>query len=226
MKRALSTRNILSAKFKTAEFDGKWLDSFGTPALTGVWFVWGVSGTGKTNFLLQLAKYLTKFVPKVAYDSLEEGLSLSIQEAWIRNNIEEVGNKVQLLDREGLSDLNTRLRRKKSANVVIIDSIQKLDFKLRYADVDALIKRYPSKLFIFISQVGKSGEPKGEVALSVRHDADIKIQLEGFRGHVTTRYRTADGQGGADFVFYQDGAEAYDAIIKQEEDGTEVLTDL
>ena len=215
MKRALSSRNILNARFKTAEFDGKWLDSFGTPALTGVWFVWGVSGTGKTNFLLQLAKYLTKFVSKVAYDSLEEGLSLSIQEAWLRNNVAECGNKVCLLDREDLDELNTRLQRKKSPNVVIIDSVQKLKLKLRYSDVDALVKRYPNKLFIFISQVGKSGEPKGEVALSVRHDADIKIQIEGYRGHVTTRYRTAEGQGGEDFVFYQDGAEAYDAVINE-----------
>ena len=40
--------------------------------------VWGKSGNGKTSFVLQLCKELTRY-GKVAYDSLEEGSSLTMQ---------------------------------------------------------------------------------------------------------------------------------------------------
>lgn len=204
----------MNAKFKTADFDGPWLASFGRPVLKGIWMVWGVSGVGKTNFLLQLAKYLSQFVPnKVIYDSLEEGLSLTIQEAWQRNDLQAAGTKVGLYNAVELDELNIKLSRKKSPDVIIIDSIQKLKYKLRYTDIDNMRKRHPNKLFIIISQVGERGEPKGEVAKAVRHDADIKMVLEGGKAHIVTRYADSQGNGGADFIYYQEAADVYDGKI-------------
>ncbi|MCQ2251585.1 MAG: DNA repair protein RadA [Bacteroidales bacterium] len=204
----------MAAKFKTADFDGPWLRSFGRPVLKGIWMVWGVSGVGKTNFLLQLAKYLSQFVPnKVIYDSLEEGLSLTIQEAWDRQHLKEAGTKVGLYNAVELEELDHKLSKKKSPDVVIIDSLQKLKYKLRYNDIDNMRKRHPNKLFIIISQVGERGEPKGEVAKAVRHDADIKMVLDGYRAHIITRYADSQGNGGEDFVYWQEGADIYDGNI-------------
>lgn len=90
MGRAISNRNVLTAKFEVAEFDGAFLASFGKPELRGVWIVYGGSGSGKTTFLMQLCKYLTRF-RRVAYNSLEQGLSLSLQKAWERVRMDEVG---------------------------------------------------------------------------------------------------------------------------------------
>ena len=52
MKRALTTNNILSAKFYPAPFDGEWRMRFGTPELHGLWMVYGASCNGKTTFCL------------------------------------------------------------------------------------------------------------------------------------------------------------------------------
>lgn len=84
MARAISNKNVLQAKFDVADFDGAFLASFGRPELRGEWLIYGGSGCGKTTFVMQLCKYLTRF-RRVAYNSLEQGLSLSLQRhgsAW------------------------------------------------------------------------------------------------------------------------------------------------
>lgn len=92
MSRAISNKNVLAAQFETADFDGAFLASFGRPELRGVWIIWGGSGSGKTTFTLQLCKYLAGF-RRVAYNSLEQGLSLSLQKAWER--VEMAGSREQ-----------------------------------------------------------------------------------------------------------------------------------
>ena len=82
MARAYSSANIRSARFKTVDFDGAWLASIGMPVLRGTWLIYGGSGSGKTSFCLQLAKYLSQF-GRVLYNSLEQGLSPTMQAAWI-----------------------------------------------------------------------------------------------------------------------------------------------
>ena len=79
-KRALSVRDVLAYKPRLLEF-GKWLASIGKPELTGSWMIWGNSSNGKTSFCLQLAKYLSKF-GRVAYNSLEEGMTGTIQRSY------------------------------------------------------------------------------------------------------------------------------------------------
>ena len=61
IKRALTIQNILEKQYKLFEFDGVWESAFSKPETSGVWFVWGNSGNGKTSFILQLIKYLTNF---------------------------------------------------------------------------------------------------------------------------------------------------------------------
>lgn len=78
MRRAISNKNVIQAKFETAPFTGEWLASFGRPELRGAWIIYGGSGCGKTTFVMQLCKYLTTF-GRVAYNSLEQGLSLSLE---------------------------------------------------------------------------------------------------------------------------------------------------
>ena len=82
MAKAISNKNVVNAKFKVADFTGKWLASFGKPELRGAWIIYGESGGGKTHLALELLKYLCGFVDRAAYDTLEQGLSLSFQNAW------------------------------------------------------------------------------------------------------------------------------------------------
>lgn len=207
MGRAISNKNVLTAKFEVADFDGAFLASFGRPELRGAWIIYGGSGCGKTTFVMQVCKYLTRF-RRVAYNSLEQGLSLSLQKAWERVGMAEVGNRIILLNKEQLKELRTRLKKKQSPDVIVIDSVHYLR-RFNMDQYQTLRDEFPDKLFIFISHE-KAGQPKGMMAQNIRYDSEIKIRVEGYKAFVTTRYEIADlGEGGADFVIWEAGAQEY-----------------
>ena len=207
MGRAISNKNVLTAKFEVADFDGAFLASFGRPELRGAWIIYGGSGRGKTTFVMQVCKYLTRF-RRVAYNSLEQGLSLSLQKAWERVGMAEVGNRIILLNKEQLKELRTRLKKKQSPDVIVIDSVHYLR-RFNMDQYQTLRDEFPDKLFIFISHE-KAGQPKGMMAQNIRYDSEIKIRVEGYKAFVTTRYEVADlGEGGADFVIWEAGAQEY-----------------
>jgi hypothetical protein len=207
MRRSLSNRDVLAAKFEVADFEGEWLRSLGRPELRGSWIIWGGSGSGKTTFTLMLCKYLTGFT-RVAYNSLEQGLSLSLQIAWKRVGMEEAGSRIMLLRKEPLGELRKRLRKHKSPKVIVIDSVQYL-VGFRLADYVQLLREFPSKLFIWIAHEDQ-GHPDGKLAKQIRYDADIKMHIEGFKAQVVTRYERAEySEGGKDYVIWEEGAKAY-----------------
>ena len=44
----------------------------------------------------------------------------------------------------------------------------------------------------------------------MRYDSDVKIRVEGYKAFVTTRYEDPDkGEGGADFIIWEQGAAEY-----------------
>ena len=211
MARAISNKNVIAAKFEQAEFDGPFLASFGKPELRGAWIIYGGSGSGKTTFILQLCKYLTRF-RCVAYNSLEQGLSLSLQKAWERVGMHEAGNRIVLLNKESLADLTVRLVKKQSPDVVVIDSLQYWD-GFRWKEFTRLKDDFPGKLFVFVSHE-RGGQPDGKIASKIRYDSDVKIRVEGYKAFVTTRYEVSErGEGGADYVIWQQGADTYWANI-------------
>ena len=114
MRRAYNVHQIRQFRPTTLDFDGEWLASIGRPERTGSWLIWGKSANGKTRFALQLARYLCNFC-RVAYDSLEEGLSLTMQHA-----IAEVGfsdgkakRNFALLDKEPIEELASDCAKRK-----------------------------------------------------------------------------------------------------------------
>lgn len=210
MARALSNKNMCDAKFKTAEFTGEWLATIGKPELRGAWIIFGESGSGKTHFALQLLAYLSRFVDRVAYDSIEQGYSLSFQNSWNEANMGEIGNKVIILDKEQLPELCERLRKRKSPQIVVIDSITALiGFTSR--TFASLINEFPNKLFIFIAHE-EGGKPYPAVAQHVRKLSEVKLRVEGFKAFPTTRFATPEG-GGSEYVIWAEGAAKYFAEI-------------
>ena len=94
-KRAYSPRDIAAKTYVTIPWGEKWSKVFGYPSITETWFVSGSSASGKSSFVMQLAKELCSY-GSVLYLSYEEGVSKSFQD---------------------------RIKRK-SAKFVIIDSFQ------------------------------------------------------------------------------------------------------
>jgi hypothetical protein len=200
MKRAISIPNLLNTKFKSMPFEGKWADSFGCPEPTGCFMIYGEVKQGKTDFAMQLAKYLTQF-GRVQYNSVEEGLSLSLQNAIRRNEMSEVSGKIIITDKEEYWELKERLVKRHSPRIVFIDSIQMWDFT--YSNYLELKSEFKSKLFVFISHT-KHKIPQGSTAERINRDAHVSIRVEGFKAFVISRYG-----GGAPFVINQEYADQY-----------------
>lgn len=183
--RSISIEKLLKTKFKTLDFDDKWEEGFGKPEASGAWIIWGQSYNGKTRFCLQLAKYLTKF-GNVVYNTMEEGARKSMQDAIAQTGIKTVARRFELLNRMPLMELKERLHKRKSADIIFIDSFQYIGFSKK--EYIAFKEEFPTKLFVFVSHAeGKM--PEGKTARFVRYDADVKIRMEGYKAIIQSRYK-------------------------------------
>lgn len=200
MKRAYSVKNVMAASFRTVGTEGRWRECIGDPELGGSWLVYGPPKNGKTSFAMMLARYLAGSY-RVAYDSIEEGLSLSIKAALDRAGMGEVGRRFVVLDKEGAEELAERLSRRCSPDVVIIDSVQFLG--LRWSEYKMLKERFPHKLFVYVSHI-EGTVPEGSVARRIWRDSNIYFRVEGFRAFPTGRYG-----GGATIDVWREGAARY-----------------
>ena len=201
MGRALTVKEVLSKKRQTFPFDGKWAEAFGRPERTGVWFIWGRSGNGKTSFVLQLIRELCKY-DRIAFDSLEEGDSLSMRDKLVRHGLLEVGNRLHLLDAEPIDALSERLSRRKSYNIVVIDSFQYT--QMSYRQYIHLKEMHKDKLLIFLSHASGTS-PRGSAAVGVMYDATLKIWVEGYKAFSKGRFIGETGE----FTIWDEGAARY-----------------
>lgn len=188
--KAYSVDNVLNARFKVLDFAGQWRDAIGCPQLSGSWMIYGSPKNGKTTFAMQLAKYICNF-RRVAYNSVEEGLSLSIQMAMERVGMSEIGSRLVLLEKESFEELVIRLGKHKSPDVVVIDSIQFME--LTFKQYKLLKSKFPDKLFIYISHI-EGRTPDGGVARRIWRDCSAYFKIEGFRAFPVSRY------GGGNYV--------------------------
>ena len=197
--RAKSVADILRYRPRLLPFEGCWHDSFGTPELSGCWLIWGNSGNGKTRFTLQLCKYLSQF-GRVAYNSLEEGLSLSFQSAIRSVGMNGARGTFTLLDKEPLAELRERLQGQRSPDIVVIDSVQYSG--LNKDSAKALVDEHPRKLFIFISHA-EGRAPAGRTATAIRFHANVKLWVECYRiPKPVSRYKEGES---APFIIWEDG---------------------
>lgn len=176
-KRALSVADVLNYNPEIIPFEGKWRDAVGLPELKGAWIIDGESGEGKTSFAMQLGKYFCQIGRRTAYDSIEEGVSKSIQDAYIRTGMSDVSGKFLLLDKEPIGELKERLKKRRSPDVIIIDSVQYTGLTTK--EYKELVDDFPNKLFIFISHADGL-KPKGALAQAIYYDAFVCIRVKGF----------------------------------------------
>lgn len=203
INRAYSVSNVLSKKFNPLEFTGEWEASLGTPDKAFSAIIWGSSKNGKTEAAIKFAKYLTNF-GKVAYNSLEQGLSATIQEAFIRNHMDSCGNSFMLLDREPFDELIIRMKKPKSPDFLFIDSVQytRINKSQYYQLKELMLKK--RKGIIWISQA-KGKLPKGALADDIMYDVDLLLPVEGFKMFPESRFTG----GGEPFIIWPEKAAKY-----------------
>ena len=201
MPRSYSTEEILSKEFPELEWDCKFSEVFGKPAINDTWLIWGSSGSGKSSFVMQLCKELCKY-DRVVYDSLEEGDSMTMQQSMMRHGMSDVGRRFNLLNAEPMEDLRERLSKRKSWNIAVIDSFQYT--QMSYRDYIRLKEQNKDKLLIFISHA-KGRAPRGSAAESVMYDATLKIWVEGFKAFSKGRFIGTSGE----YTIWDEGAARY-----------------
>lgn len=200
IKRALSVDNVLNAEHDMLDFKGQWLAAFGKPEIGSNWLTWGLSGSGKTRLLLELAKYLTTF-GKVLINPLETGNNGAFQMAFAAVNFKEVSKRISVADKEPMWMIEKRLDMRKSADIIIVDSLPYTRWKSEqyYEFCD----KYSDRMIIFNTHA-KGKEPKGKLSEDARYHADVKVRIEGYKAFPMSRYG-----GGEPIVIYEKGAREY-----------------
>lgn len=150
-----------------------------------------------------LAKELSKY-GKVGYVPLEQGASLTMQQAVKRHGLGEIRNRRFGLLRDNIQTLDVRLTRKHSPDFIIIDSLQYTGF--RYKDYKAFKEQHPEKLIIYVSHA-KGGKPEGSTGQRVMYDAELKVLVEGYRA--VSKGRTFGDKLDAYFTVWEEGAARY-----------------
>ena len=191
-KRAYSPKDVASINHKVLPFTGKWQEVFGEPELGDTWFISGPSASGKSSFVMQLAKMLC-YIGPVLYVSLEEGVGLSMQRRLKQFRMNEEQGKFRLITDGDIGRLEARLAKPKSAKFIIVDSYQfAFEQGWEYPKTAALIDRFPKKTFIFISQEHRS-KPMGKAAVRLKYKAGVKVRTFMYRAYCEGRYSGTPG---------------------------------
>lgn len=207
MARAMTVDNIMDANYDVFEFTGEWLDFINKPERSGVWFVFAGSGSGKSSFIMTLAKELTKF-GKVLYNAREEGKNDKKVAKSFRDRLEvfemnrpDIKKRFQVVNEDRIK-LEKRLDKRRSPEILIIDSIQY--FKMSWKEYLEFKIKYQRKTIIIVSGA-KGREPKDKLSVDIMFDAYIKIWVEGYKA--ISRGREIGSKG--EITIWEEGANKY-----------------
>lgn len=200
MARTLSAKQVLTIKFDTIRLGGGWDECVGEIETTGVWFIWGNSGNGKTSAVVSLCKELSAF-GKVLYNSREEGVSLTMQNTLRRYGMGELGSRFQLANMS-LQELDEKISQQRSPKFVVLDSFQFMG--LTYKDFRAFCEKHKNKMLIFVSRT-RGRQPEGRAAINAMYDASCKIWVEGYKAFSKGRFVGTTGE----MTIWDEGAKKY-----------------
>lgn len=184
MGRSVGVTEFLNKTFIVYPFENEFAASFGQPEKNFVMSIYGTSGNGKTEFSVKFAKYLSTFT-KVLYCSYEQGISKSLQDSLIRNNMQESNGNIFFTAGEPMNELIERLQRKKSPNVIIIDSLDYM--KLTTEQFKTLRGLFKRKSFIIVSWANND-KPKSQYAKDIEYMSDIKVLVKNFKALPRCRF--------------------------------------
>jgi predicted ATP-dependent serine protease len=183
-QRVLSLNTLRQKQFKTFAFDGQWLEWFGAIETNTKFLFYGPSGSGKSTFVLRLCDYLARF-GKVGYNSWEEGISKTFQQRVIAQGVKHL-DRIFLLDKFSVDEMLTDTFKRKRYRHIVIDSTNFMN--LTKDQYQALVDKYPGKVFIFIAQVNGKGNVKGGTDLL--HAVDVKVRCINGRAKIQSRFTT------------------------------------
>ena len=181
-QRVMSLKSLKEKEFKTLPFEGYWKDAIGCPENNFKALFWGAQKSGKSTLCLRLCDYLAGF-GKVAYNSWEEGISQTFRDRVISNNVKNE-DKIFLLEKYTFEEMMDEAFKRRYYKVLVIDSIQYMG--MTYDQYKRLVDKYPSKIFLFISQANGRGKIKG--GTDVSHAVDVMFHCIHGNDRVESRF--------------------------------------
>lgn len=197
-KRVYTPKDIDQKRYEQFGWSGRWLAAFGDPAVNSKWFVLGPSASGKSSFVMQLSKELSQW-GTVLYLSYEEGVGMEFQRRMRQQQMNEVQGRFQVVPDETVEEIGERLEKNRKIRFVVVDSFQMSQWS--YEDALSLVRRFPKKGFIFVSQEYK-GQPIGKAAIRLRYMADMKVRVAGYKAYCQGRSQSEPGNS---FVVWEEG---------------------
>lgn len=203
----LGTVQFQQKRFKLLPLSGKFKATLGDIPGSFMMIIYGNSGNGKTEFCIQLAKYLTEF-GRVAWLSYEQGHGYDLQVAVNRNKMEQVSGSFFIIDPVAnkpknvsfLEDLDNYLKKRNSPEFVFIDSLDYTRFT--FEDYEFLKNKYGhKKTFIFVSHANGS-KPRKRVGEQIEYDGGIGLYINKFIAFVN---KNRFG-GFTDYIIYEERA--------------------
>ena len=185
--KTLGVKQFHQKRFKLLNLDGSEFQGLlgDVPKhFTGV--IYGYSGNGKTEFCIKLAKALCPH-GKVAWLSYEQRHGYDLQQATIRNKMEDVTGRFMIIDPlealdEGhslLEDLDDYLSKRNSPEYIFIDSLDYTGFN--WEDYLVLKNKYAHrKTFLFIAHSTKTGVLKKRISEQIVFDGGMGIFVKDF----------------------------------------------
>ena len=200
MKKALTIANIQNQTIVRIPFEGKWKEAFGNPQDRGLWFIWGGSGSGKSTFLMMLAKEFAALKYSVLYNLLEEETDdLDYIERTQMIKMQDVKDHF-LTASFNLQDLDIYLKSRNSPNVVVIDSLPYLT--KNFDEWMEFKRRWSRKKILIVSGHAKGKNPSTEMQERVMFDAKMKIFITAYLA--VCKGRTIGSNGGR-FIIWNEG---------------------
>ncbi len=185
MAKTIGINQFLARNFDTFDFEGDWLAHLGKPEKNFRAIVYGDSGNGKTDYVIKKCKYLATLGARSYYNSFEEGISCTLQEAVRRNNLQEVSGMIHFANKESFDEMCARISKPRSAHHLVIDSRDYMNMTTaQYKKLDSMFKRKAITIICWMS--GK--KPKGQYARDIEYMCDIKTMVRNFKAHTRCRF--------------------------------------
>lgn len=184
-----SIKELMQSEFKRYDLSQEWRDTIGDVEHGFNAMIWGLSGSGKTTFVLRMCEQLTEF-GKVYYNSLEQGRTGSLQDNVKSSGINYKKCEGKFMFGQHTFDEMLEEIEKNGAKFIAIDSCQYMGnvglTYNQYKKLKALCKKGKKSLIIVSHAVGVT--PKGNHAKAIRYDVDIKIHVVNGKTNVDSRY--------------------------------------
>lgn len=183
--KSLGIKGFLSKTFATYQLPEIWVQAVGEISDPFTWLVFGKPKNGKTSFLLQFCKAMCLSGVKVYYNSMEEGASKTMQDAFIRLDMSSIPDGLFTLgDRDTFAEMIDKLK-KNRARVVIIDSRDYM--KLTTDQWKKLTTMFPKKSFVLVCWE-QSGKPLGKYAKDIEFMVSMVTHVKSFTAYTNGRF--------------------------------------